>query len=229
MADRVAKNRNSRKSSTVALSTDRRNVLLEVILASSVVMRNSCSVCEKAGIECVGPSPDSSRTSRCKECIRLNRPRCDAQALSPAQLRRIATTHSRFESELEKAEEERRVMDAKVERLRKQKKLWFEKMMRAVSRGIDSVEELERVEQEEAERESARQAEASVSGNPEARSSTEGLVTPAFLEDWEECMGTGPPEPIFMEDFTLATRRHVEASGWIDRSDESGFGSSSGV
>lgn len=77
--------------------------------------------------------------------------RCDVQGISPAQLRRIADHHMRFEQELETAEEERRAMDAKIERLRKQKKLWFEKMMRAVARGIDNVEELERVEREEAE------------------------------------------------------------------------------
>ena len=41
--------------------------------------------------------------------------------------------------------------EERVLRLRKQKRAWFEKMMRAVSRGIDSVEELERVEREEAE------------------------------------------------------------------------------
>jgi hypothetical protein len=44
----------------------------------------------------------------------------------------------------------------KVFRLRKQKKLWLEKMMRAVRRGISSVEELEKVEKEEAEREAGR-------------------------------------------------------------------------
>jgi hypothetical protein len=38
-----------------------------------------------------------------------------------------------------------------VERLRKQKKLWFKKMMRTVCRRISSVEELERVEREETE------------------------------------------------------------------------------
>ncbi|EJP60702.1 uncharacterized protein BBA_10348 [Beauveria bassiana ARSEF 2860] len=55
------------------------------------------------------------------------------------------------ESELEAAEEELKKASAKVRRLRKQKKLWFEKMMRAIARGIDNVKELERVEREEAE------------------------------------------------------------------------------
>ena len=42
-------------------------------------------------------------------------------------------------------------VEERVLRLRKQKKMWFEKMMRAISRGIDIVEELERVEREEAD------------------------------------------------------------------------------
>ena len=42
-------------------------------------------------------------------------------------------------------------MDAKIDRLRKQKKLWYEKMRRAVARGITDLEELDRVEREEAE------------------------------------------------------------------------------
>lgn len=58
---------------------------------------------------------------------------------------------------MEEAEAARRVADAKVERLRLQKKRWREKFLRALRRGIASVEELERVEKEEAEREAARQ------------------------------------------------------------------------
>ncbi|KAJ3494255.1 hypothetical protein NLG97_g4198 [Lecanicillium saksenae] len=57
----------------------------------------------------------------------------------------------RFKQELETAEEEHRHMDAKIERLRKQKKLWFKKIIHAIARGIDNIEELERVEREEAE------------------------------------------------------------------------------
>lgn len=56
-----------------------------------------------------------------------------------------------FELELESAEEERRVVDAKIQRLRKQKKLWLEKMVRAVARGLDNVDDLERLEREEAD------------------------------------------------------------------------------
>jgi len=54
-----------------------------------------------------------------------------------------------MEEQLEGAEGELRAAALKVERLRKQKKMWFEKMMRAVHRGIRDLEELERVEREE--------------------------------------------------------------------------------
>ena len=74
-------------------------------------------------------------------------------------LEHVGAQYHKLEEEMAKAEEERRAMDAKIERLRKQKKMWFEKMMRAVRRGISSVEELERVEKEEADREAARVAE----------------------------------------------------------------------
>ncbi|KAH9225993.1 hypothetical protein K456DRAFT_59059 [Colletotrichum gloeosporioides 23] len=55
--------------------------------------------------------------------------------------------------------DELQAAEEKVLRLRKQKKIWFEKMMHAVRCGIDSVEELEQVEREEAEAEQHQQEE----------------------------------------------------------------------
>jgi hypothetical protein len=51
-------------------------------------------------------------------------------------------------------------------------------MMRAISRGIDSVEELERVEREEAER---AQRRLEVLGSSAGRSSTENVLDPDFM------------------------------------------------
>ncbi|TQV92552.1 hypothetical protein IF1G_00001 [Cordyceps javanica] len=128
--------------------TDERNALLELMIGNLVDMP-ACSFCKDQGLQnCKASDVDSSR---CFECIRLNRSYCDMNPLTPQQLRRIGTQHQKAESELEAAEEELEKASAKVRRLRKQKKLWFEKMMRAVARGIDNVEELERVEREEAE------------------------------------------------------------------------------
>ena len=59
-----------------------------------------------------------------------------------------AAHHHKLEAEIEEIEEKRREMDEKVQRLRKQKKMWYEKMTRAIQRGFASVEEMEREEEE---------------------------------------------------------------------------------
>ena len=92
------------------------------------------------------------------------------------------------EEDRRKMDEERRVMDAKIQRLRKQKKLWFDRMMRAVSRGIADLEELDRIEAEEAAKEAARQAE----GRP---SSAEGYLSPGFIDVWDASRGDVPLDP----------------------------------
>lgn len=171
MTDRIFRKPRPRVS-----KTEQRNALLEVILSNPSVMKSTCSSCQQSGAECVGSPADSDR---CAECVRLNLARCDANGLSIQQLRKVAAQHSKLEAELESAEEARRILDARVERLRKQKKMWFEKMMRAVSRGIDDVEELEQVEREEAEREERHQALETPDHFP-----TEGLIDwSAFSSD----------------------------------------------
>ena len=112
----------------------------------------SCSFCEGRGIASCQVSLQDS--SRCAECVRLGRSRCDVQGVGPAELRNIAEQHQKLEDELLAAKE-------KVLRLRKQKRMWYEKMMRAVRRGIDNLEELDRVENEEAEVERKRIADQS--------------------------------------------------------------------
>ncbi|KAM4065235.1 hypothetical protein HRG_004433 [Hirsutella rhossiliensis] len=172
-SDRVLKNRFKPRSS----KTEQRNALLGVILGSSAIMPEACSSCRSRGFtDCQISVSDSSR---CYDCVRLNLSYCDAKGLSVQQLRKIGAQHQKIESELEAAEEERRKLDAKVERLRKQKKMWFERMMQAVSRGLDSVEELERVEREEAEREQRRVSEVQPCSPHSDRLPSE------FVGDWD--------------------------------------------
>lgn len=128
-------------------STVRRDNLLSVLLSSPFTMP-SCSSCEAAGFPSCQVSPKDS--SQYVECVRLGRSRYDVLGPSPEQLQSLSRQHSKLERELEAAEEEALHVQAKPVRPRKQKRLWYEKMMRAVRRGIDSVEELERVEREEA-------------------------------------------------------------------------------
>ena len=68
-------------------------------------------------------------------------------------------------------------------RLRKQKKLWFEKMIKAISRGINSVEELERVEREEAEKEQRRVEQARPPSNSSER------LPSNFASEWDAMYG----------------------------------------
>lgn len=129
------------------LRTVQRDALLEAILWGPIVVPNICSYCEKRGFPCES-SP--SEPSRCSECVRNSQARCDAQGVSPAQLRKIASQHAKLESELEEVESAMEAMATKAQRLRRQKRMWYEKMSRAISRGIDSMEELEELERAEA-------------------------------------------------------------------------------
>ncbi|KAK7727158.1 hypothetical protein SLS53_009470, partial [Cytospora paraplurivora] len=94
----------------------------------------------------------ASDSSRCAECVRLGASSCDVLGPSPADIRKISLQHRRLEDQIEAEEERLRESAAKLERLRKQKKMWSAKMARAIRRGLDNVEELDRVEAEEASR-----------------------------------------------------------------------------
>lgn len=133
------------------------SVIFMSILAHSLKTKK-CTYCEDKGSECLYSSDDSTR---CSQCVIDQKSLCDARQLSPAQFRRVAAQHIKLEEEIEAAEEEHKrelerlyQTSENVERLRKQKKLWYRKMVRAVARGIEDVEELDRVERKEAERES---------------------------------------------------------------------------
>jgi hypothetical protein len=145
MPYRVAKK--TKPNATPRPKTVQRDVLVESILLSPIAMKNPCAFCEKRGLSCEASPSDSSR---CVECVRHTQSFCEAQGVSSQQLRKLSATYSKLDAEMERAEEEWFAMGAKVKRLRQQKRLWAEKMARAISRGIDSVEELEELERQEA-------------------------------------------------------------------------------
>lgn len=175
-------------------STIRRNDLLSSILSSDLLINMpSCSFCESRGsISCQVSPLDSTR---CSECVRLNQARCDVLGPDPAHLRGLTAKHLSAEKELEDAEEELERSAARVRRLRKQKKMWFEKMMRAVRRGIDSVEELERVEREEAQKEEERVKEA------RPASACSQPLGDSFEKDWDDLYGHVPLDPSLIATF----------------------------
>ena len=77
--------------------------------------------------------------------------------------------------------------------------MWFEKMIQAISRGIDTVEELERVEREEAE---ALTILAS-STNPPVAPATLSHLSPTFVSSWDSIYPEIALEPLLFTDFGL--------------------------
>lgn len=193
MSDRVKK---KAKSKNPHLKTVQRVELLESILRSPITMKRPCSFCESRELRCEASPSDSSR---CLECVRRGRSQCDVFGVSVQQLNRIVAQHDKLESEMEKAEAELATSMAKVNRLRLQKRMWFEKMARAISRGIDTVEELERVEREEAEALAAAEA----SADPPAAPSIPPCFDDDFAPLWDNVYPEVPLEPSLMADFGL--------------------------
>lgn len=145
--NRVSK---QRSKALVASSLRQENLLSTIINNPFLSSIKACSRCARMGFsQCEASVANSSRYVKCVSDKQGN---CDIAGVTPQQLRSIADQHYKLKRKLEEAEERALAESQKVIRLQKQKKLWFEKMMRAVSRGIDNVEELERVEREEAER-----------------------------------------------------------------------------
>ncbi|KAF3763720.1 hypothetical protein M406DRAFT_261445 [Cryphonectria parasitica EP155] len=85
----------------------------------------------------------------CTECIKYKRGNCDMHGLLLLQVEKIVAQYSAAEAALDDVEEELERAMAKVRWLRKQRKLWAEKMACAVRCGLDMIEELDRVEAEE--------------------------------------------------------------------------------
>jgi hypothetical protein len=154
MSNRVEKRHNRSSSMKTAQSL----LLVSNILSRAVEMA-PCSSCARRGSSCLVSDSDSSR---CSECVRRKVGDCDIQGPSNAQLRRLASQQIKLEEELDEAAEEFERAGARYRRLQRQKKIWSEKVMRAVARGIDNLEELEALERREEEEKRSSEAAAAV-------------------------------------------------------------------
>ena len=144
-------NRISKRAKPISQrKTSERDALLAAVLSTDSVEMAPCSYCERRQLECIVSENDFFR---CSSCIRHNRSQCDVSGLSPDQLQKVAAQHRELEIELEAAEKEaERVItetNAKLRRLRRQKRMWYEKMIKAVDRGIDNLAALEKLEEQE--------------------------------------------------------------------------------
>jgi hypothetical protein len=127
-------------------SSASKSALLRSFSRHSAVMP-SCSNCERFGLSSCKVSPSDS--SRCEECILRNRPGCDVLGPSPTQIELAGRSFCQADEELEAVEEAAAELQAKVLRLRRQRKLLAERWYRVFRRGLQSLEELEKVEAEE--------------------------------------------------------------------------------
>ncbi|KUI64658.1 hypothetical protein VM1G_00771 [Cytospora mali] len=179
MSNRVNKSRVSKPSAPKKKkSASESNRALHSVILDHCIEMPSCSACEDRGLEVCQVSQFDS--SRCAECVRLGKTRCDVMGPSPDDLRYISRQYRELEAQIEAEEERRRITDARIERLRKQKKMWSSKMHRAIRRGLDSVDELDRVEAEESRAakaaEAAKQAEGAVVEEPRAVPEVENVM-----------------------------------------------------
>src|SRR5689334_16602483 len=124
MADRVNKKRKAVKP-----STERKNLLFAAIAGTGFEMP-SCSSCEERGKDTCEVSP--LNPDRCVPCVRGGLSHCDVKEFSAKALEKAGKQFHEHELALQEAEEELQQQLRKIDRLRKQKKLWFERMMRAV-------------------------------------------------------------------------------------------------
>ena len=144
------KNRKSRSSRSTKSQTY--NFLTQAIIRNSVEIPNGYSSYIRRGLKCESSPADSSRYL---SCVTNYQSGCDIGFLAKALLD-AAAYYYKLEAEIEEIKEKRREIDKKVSRLRKQKKIQYKKMTRAIQRSFASVEEIERVEREEAAEEERR-------------------------------------------------------------------------
>ena len=87
-------------------------------------------------------------SSKCGNCTRRGL-RCDIRDVEADDFVRIDREATRLENEIEKMEQIRRENDARLERFRRLRKALHERELEMVRRGVENIEELERIEDEE--------------------------------------------------------------------------------
>ncbi|KAH8659681.1 hypothetical protein BGZ61DRAFT_499694 [Ilyonectria robusta] len=155
MSSRVTK---SKKPAAKRVSQNRHS--LQILVEAVGTLAMPCSYCEQRGLVCK-ISPQSS--SRCQSCVRAGES-CDGYGLSVAAAQKIAAEKERLEREEEEAEEkllqlqekmnavhlEMNTQFARISRLRRQKRQVTTKGLDMIRRGLESMDALEKAEQDEA-------------------------------------------------------------------------------
>ncbi|KAI1086147.1 hypothetical protein F5B19DRAFT_187447 [Rostrohypoxylon terebratum] len=93
-----------------------------------------------------------SELKTCSNCAKRVRCFCDGSAIEMSSLSDIGRERERIAVERRRAEEELQSLAGKLTRLRKQDEYLQRRGLEMLKRGLSSIEELERVEQEEKDR-----------------------------------------------------------------------------
>jgi hypothetical protein len=115
--------------------------------SSAAIEMAPCSFCRRHGRRCIAVEPQASddvKSSRCSECVRHRRPKCDYTSKLPSL--RDWESIDRQRQKL-KAEEEEAM--AKILRLRKQQRFLDDREQEMLRRGLSTLEELDQAEASE--------------------------------------------------------------------------------
>ncbi|CAG8971105.1 hypothetical protein HYALB_00014081 [Hymenoscyphus albidus] len=122
--------------------THDRQVLLNDIVNLGFPAAMKCSYCQTHSRNCIM----STRHTRCSECIRVGRSKCDGKP-------EFLDGYEALARQEEKLEEEEEEAMAKILRLRKQKKFLQRRRNDMMARGFKSLQELDEAEEKEREKE----------------------------------------------------------------------------
>ena len=124
-----------------------RKALSELIRTTGFLAAMFCTFCTENGRTCIM----TSTTSRCSECVRTGRSKCDGKPEFLSGWDALAKQEEKLEQEEEEAM-------AKILRVRKQKKFIQRRRNDMMARGLRSLEELDAAEEKDKKDEEERQA-----------------------------------------------------------------------
>ena len=151
-----------------------RKLLIARVANRGVIMAFKCVACQKANSDCVR----SKESSSCLACLRRTRP-CKMEPFSDSEFAKVDKERARLETEMESLELAEEAILQKRRRIRKLQRYLASKEAEMIRRGLDNVEELEKMEaQEEAEKTATTALDPSSSFD---QSFLESL-TPSFLD-----------------------------------------------
>ena len=126
-------------------ASQKRSVLSVRIAKYGVLAMSPCKHCLADGLEC----RVLSSNRKCANCVRRGI-KCDAKEMPLGDFEKIDKERARIRAERAAAEESASAALAKLDRLRKLESHLQQKEDEMIRRGLDSLEELEKVEEEEA-------------------------------------------------------------------------------